>query len=199
MVKEAYLSVNNNVTKNKVYICYSTMKKLFKNGMPIENVLSKKSKYAYPIMKEALENGLDPNVRDVSDYKSMSPLHMVIGCSKMAELLIEYGANVNSVEFSWRTHTFTPLIGVAIHNKCMPVVKLLLENGADINMPDSNGWLPLDQILLCTTTVYPQDSLFYKSLLELGAKHSEKGLTITHKIDKLIKRIGECLIAKAVE
>lgn len=101
--------------------------------------------------RELLDNGADPNILDESGQPILSSsIDMIhVGCSqksnsercnlcikigKCSELLIKYQANVN-IQYGdgW----------TALHNavctKQISYVKMLLDNGADYNIPNKKG------------------------------------------------------------
>ena len=63
-----------------------------------------------------------------------------LGCSRVASALIGAGANVNMVAMG--KDGTTPLICAAEAGD-LPIVKLLLKHGAEVNLPDSSGLTPL--------------------------------------------------------
>ena len=93
--------------------------------------------------------------------------------SKIVKLLLELGVNVNK---KGRFYEATPfLLACAIGH--LPIAKLLLENGADI---DANVNLLNGATTSLHTAVIDQNSAIAKLLLENGCKtevRSQKGLT----------------------
>ena len=89
-------------------------------------------------IKELLEKGTDPNIRDGSGN---TPLHFAAskGCVEVARLLLEHGADPNAQDKSGKT----PL-HVAAFNGHVDVVRLLLEYGADPSIRNRDGKTPLD-------------------------------------------------------
>jgi len=89
-------------------------------------------------IKELLEKGTDPNIRDGSGN---TPLHFAApkGCAEVARLLLEHGADPNAQDKSGET----PL-HVAAFNGHVDVVRLLLEYGADPSIRNRDGKTPLD-------------------------------------------------------
>lgn len=88
---------------------------------------------------DLLEKGADPNVSSRNEFK-VSPLHSACATSnlKMAELLIQKGADVNAKQM----HGVTPIHSAA-HNGQTALVQLLIDNNAEINAIMDNGQTPL--------------------------------------------------------
>ena len=88
-----------------------------------------------------IENGADLNM---PDSKGWTPILTSIDEDKednifILKLLIEKGANVNFINdnVNW-----TPMTK-AIDCNQIECVQILIENGADLNMPDPKGWTPI--------------------------------------------------------
>ncbi len=88
-----------------------------------------------------LDRGAEPNAKG----RPESPLHCAAGASrtKVLKLLIARGGNVNH---KGGTAGRTPLHVAIRRGGSMETVKLLLENGADINALDENGETPLHEV-----------------------------------------------------
>ena len=93
-----------------------------------------------------LDYGAD--IEAISDYRRRTPLFEASywGITERVELLLERGANPNSLDI-WG---YTPLHGAVFNYKYNPTsqiveaVRLLLSNGADINLNSRYGRAPLD-------------------------------------------------------
>lgn len=86
------------------------------------------------IARRSLVAGADPNYRH-------SLLQTAIwGHVEIARLLLQYGARMNEQA----SDTGSTALHVAVRNKHLELVQVLLEHGADINMRDYRGNTPLD-------------------------------------------------------
>lgn len=88
-------------------------------------------------LKKLLELGIDPN-----DWTAYSPLRdaVVHGDIQMIRLLLNHGANPNSK--NERENGSTPLVAAAARGEPIdypPIIKLLLEKGADLDIKDNEG------------------------------------------------------------
>ena len=92
------------------------------------------------IIDSLIESGADVNITQNTD--SLTPL-MNAECPEVAESLIAYGANVNSVNY----YGATALIIYANNldeEVALPLVRLLLDNQADKSIRDSSGQTALN-------------------------------------------------------
>lgn len=95
-------------------------------------------------VKSLLRSGADPNA---SDDQGLTALHLacITADYGIAELLLDFGANVNALAGS-ELEGFTPLVSasgsVASDSAAESTVSLLLKRGADPN-PGGNGMSPL--------------------------------------------------------
>lgn len=108
--------------------------------------------WAYNITKLLLEKGADV---DAKDEQGFTPLHKSaalkdsneLSC-KIAKLLIEYGADVNNRRKPGFVSRYggnnTPL-HEAVWARNLPMVKLLVENGADVNAKNNQNYTPLHE------------------------------------------------------
>ena len=106
-----------------------------------------------------------PDVLAIDD-RGKCPLHIAAENDNLecAQLLIEADKDcVNYTDFMWRT----PLHLSSVYCHDLKVIKLLLQNGADVNARDDRRWTPL---LYVATAGCPQCT---KTLLENGAKLNE--------------------------
>lgn len=96
------------------------------------------------ISKLLLQHGADPNI---PDKNGSSPLHFAAqaGYADIVELLLKNGAKVNERSGGHNTAlAFACGYGAkSLHHPNAKVVALLLEHGADPNIPDKNGNTPL--------------------------------------------------------
>jgi len=113
-----------------------------------------------------------------TDFASSTPSEQVIIATKIVRLLVELGADVNSVgEFGW-----TPLHSAAYHGR-NDIIKVLIENGANLNAMDELGQTPLSISYAVVTPAgnyayYQSPRTFRRStvdlLLSLGATPLEE-------------------------
>jgi ankyrin repeat protein len=93
-----------------------------------------------------LEHGADVNRRD---KHNQTPLHLAIGQDrvKLAELLLENGADANA-----EINGMTPLHlllgrGIKVEGDAVDLVSFLLKHGAEVNSRDKNNQTPLHQAI----------------------------------------------------
>ena len=139
------------------------------------SLLHRTAYFGYLEMIELLiDNGA--NV-DILDEDHFTPLHSIIEGNEdnwfdTIELLIKKGANVNSYMY-WRDRKESEskesiLITAIKYEMHIEVIKLLLENGADVDFIDANGDKAIN---------YAYDLIFYKAfelLKEYGAEYDGK-------------------------
>jgi hypothetical protein len=92
-----------------------------------------------------LKSGIDPNF-GIGEHKT-SPLKAatIMGHFPIVKLLVRSGANVNE---KYSDHYVATPIWYAANNGDFEIVEYLLDNGADPNVEDRNGWTPLRQAKL---------------------------------------------------
>ena len=112
--------------------------------MAIRNQLEIRNQ-SVDIVQLLLEFGAKPNLlKDNYDY---DPLHYACCCIwpnseaqlKCVQLLVKYGADVNSKDFNGQTPLQMVLPCGHISKNSLPLANFLLENGADINAQDLVG------------------------------------------------------------
>src|SRR6267143_194488 len=84
----------------------------------------------------------DPELIHAYSPDGWTPLHLNFGNVEIARLLIDSGADINSV--SKNKFTATPLQG-AVVNKSIEVGRLLLARGANVNPRNDDGGNPLHE------------------------------------------------------
>jgi uncharacterized protein len=105
----------------------------------------------YEISKLLLELGADPNIHD--NFTGSSSIFVALdkcinslsGDTKFVKLLLKHGAKVNDIqtESIAKKHALSPLSMAS--SGSLPVVKQLVEMGADVNFPYIDGNSPLFQ------------------------------------------------------
>ena len=157
-------NLNYNKTKDKLYKALKeekdvdTIKDLLVKGAdPNEDFFDKKEKtYSNPlimaiknhsvdIVQLLLESGAKPNL--LKNKYGYDPLHYVCRCIwagseaqlKCVQLLVKYGADVNSKNSYGQTPLQVLFPCGSIYTSDLPIANFLLENGADINAQDLCG------------------------------------------------------------
>ena len=107
-------------------------------GTPIEANLGRRLLYhaldicppekRWRMVQLLLEHGISPNVR----AQFYTPLQTAVAAGEVeiARILVQYGANVNAHPWDSRFSRQPPLM-MAVRQRSPPLVRLLLENGAD--------------------------------------------------------------------
>lgn len=108
-----------------------------------------------PAVATLIKHGADVNAEG-SDGNS--PLH-VVRSVECAELLIASKAGVNDVNDKGQTPLHTCIMRGMIRDPDIAVVKLLVDNGADLNAVDKDGRRPLDCFLA------PENREFFAKLI----------------------------------
>lgn len=99
---------------------------------PLHCAMNRSSEKYDSGVDDLLRNGADPNAANAS---GRTPLHFALR-AKSTELVISYGGNVNARD----SRGLTPLHSAITRlNKSFPIVKVLLEAGAAVNMKSKNG------------------------------------------------------------
>lgn len=89
-------------------------------------------------VQQLLDSGSDPNVSDEEGWTALMWAAQN-NDTAIAEALIEAGADLDIAEVIYEETALT----VALYNDSKETVALLLEQGANANLQDSNGWTPL--------------------------------------------------------
>lgn len=89
-------------------------------------------------VQSLLASGSDPNVTDEEGWTALMWAAQ-LNDTEMASALIEAGADLDFVEFSYEETALT----IALYNGSTDLAALLLEKGANPNLQDSSGWTPL--------------------------------------------------------
>lgn len=92
-----------------------------------------------PGIQFCLERGVDPNFRSA---KHFTPLYSAImnGNAKSVQALLEGGADPNLHD---SLNSFDPPISIAVFTIRLPMVQLLLDHGAQVDILDTSGKTPL--------------------------------------------------------
>jgi ankyrin repeat protein len=96
----------------------------------------------FKVVEALLEAGaLASPEKDCFDNKTPSPLYLAAqsGHFDVAKILLEYDADPN---FVVREKGTTPVL-TAVYKGAIKTVELLLDHGANVNCPNSDGWCPL--------------------------------------------------------
>lgn len=96
------------------------------------------------ILSYLIDSGASPNIADISGHTA---LHYActppIGHAEITKLLLEKGANVNAQNRYGEVPIFLPFQGGDV-----TLVDLLMEHGADLDIPDGNGNSPRKMCLI---------------------------------------------------
>jgi ankyrin repeat protein len=143
------------------------------------------------IIEIFIKNGADIN--KLTNNESMTLLHYAVYYHMNIDIikfLINKGANINAVGRSGKT-----IINDAISNNDLKTVKLLIENGVDLNLPDYIGFKPLHRAMLNYTLDRSNTMILIKTLIENGVdlnKINLNGKTLFY--DAILMNIDETII-----
>ncbi|MBK9249762.1 MAG: ankyrin repeat domain-containing protein [Ignavibacteria bacterium] len=143
----------------------------------------------YSSCKTLLEVGADVNIHDTYSGKSAIIIAAAVfndidDNTRFVKLLLSHGADPSDAEVGDRKHghwtRFTPLTySTSISKTRLPIVKVLVEAGANINYRDENNFSALSSALLASdyevVLFLLQKGADYKSVIVDRAKYSETG------------------------
>ncbi len=94
------------------------------------------------IVKLLLDNGADVNAKDVEEN---TPLHIASekGYTKVVNQLLTNKKSKNKININEKDNDWNTPLHMAANNNKIGIVKLLLDNGADVNAKDVLGIIPL--------------------------------------------------------
>jgi ankyrin repeat protein len=120
------------------------------------------------ILKELLTSGADANLLDGTAGLHALDQAAIHGRPEIAELLIAFGADLNAKD---SLYGGTPLHYAVSYfldasKTHSNVVRVLIDNGADVNATDSHGLTPLS----LARRNFPNAGLLHNMLLEAGAR-----------------------------
>lgn len=120
-----------------------------------------------------LVNGAEPNISKKGDD---GPLHYacMYGKNKAAIMLIEHGADVNAKG----GYNRTPLIYTATNGKSPELVKVLLENGADIHATNEAGENAFFEMITQGNTNIEIAKILLKNGISVNSKSKHYGMLI---------------------
>ena len=133
-------------------------------------------------VRSLIATGADVNLKD---HNKLTPLHIAcfIGSENIADLLIKNQANIN-IDITEKPIVESPLHLASLKNH-HEIVRLLLENGADIDAIDKNGKTPLNYAMSANSTETIEE------LIKRGANpdiKDEHGNLPSHYLDHLAQR-----------
>jgi serine/threonine-protein phosphatase 6 regulatory ankyrin repeat subunit B len=104
-------------------------------------------------IQRLLAEGSDVNV---ADFRGWYPLHRAVekNNAKLTKLFLESGAKLENrlaPNHCMGYNTECTALSIAVQNSNLDLVKLLIDNGADVNSKDSSGWTPLHTLLVPST------------------------------------------------
>lgn len=112
-------------------------------------------------IEDLLDQGANPNTRGGNEVYAMPVLNTAISAGRLdiVKLLIKYKANVNIPE---SYNKMTPLHRACYmpNNSSLEIVKLLIENGADLSIKDGHDRTAFDVAKTCKTE-YSQPIIAY--------------------------------------
>lgn len=129
--------------------------------------------------RQLLERGAD---QTLANKNGLTPIMQAMNykCYEAAAILIEHGANIKGEAGAY-------LLMMAIDNKSLPGVKLLIENRLDVNST-SKGMTPLQQ------AVKDSQVAIVRSLLEAGANPNLQGDNEPYPLAIAIKKGHELIV-----
>jgi len=99
---------------------------------------------AIDVVKYLLENGADPNCMNTEERLSVLSMACRRNNYDMAELLIENGALVDGLgDNEWTDYVFYPILD-AVGSGNIHLVRLLIDNGCEIDVSDRQGDTPFN-------------------------------------------------------
>ena len=133
-------------------------------------------------LKFLLENGCPPDVQDICRHTALShATEIPESNADIARILITHGANVNHPDI----YGMTPIFG-AVMLADSKAVDVLMEGGADLDIPDADGSCLRDTYLLCgpkvTAVIHAWERRRAGEKMPLG----EKGCAVCGKVGKLL-------------
>jgi len=118
------------------------------------------------IALELIDAGANVNAVITDErYKGKTPFYFACrdGNTQVAKLFLKKGANVNDVDANAVDTFGEPLLSLALHDNNLEMIRLLLELGANPNIADGYGYMPL-----CVACANNKLSMV-RLLLEYGA------------------------------
>ena len=99
----------------------------------------------FDVVRDLLEHGIDVDAH--ANIEHSTPLHLASYCGgfKVAQLLLDYGANINVQDKTGRTPLHWTVIDMTddLEDYFFDAVRFLLEHGANVNAPDDDDATPL--------------------------------------------------------
>lgn len=133
------------------------------------NAANSHIKDPYGEVRWLIQNDVNIDVRNEKDQTGLMLACMQASersTNQMVKLLIELGADVNAEEDDYNTILFTPLYYAIIQNGDNETVRLLLQAGADPNLPCNDT--PLENVV-----IYQDNLELTELLLQHGANPDE--------------------------
>jgi ankyrin repeat protein len=97
-------------------------------------------------LEDILKTAANPNYKDKDNWTALGKAVSDFANTKKVKILLDYGADVNQTSGSAEQ---TP-IAIAIGAENTLIYAMLLDNGADINIPNRHNWFPIMSLALNT-------------------------------------------------
>ena len=117
------------------------------------------------LIKHLINEGADVNAKDSENYSVLNRA-CVYGMTEIVSILIDKGAEVQNDFNVFGTHP----VHFSAYNGYVDITKLLLQNGADVNIPNKWGITPLH------FAAYRDNASMIKFLIENGAERNTRDL-----------------------
>ncbi|BAY86527.1 serine/threonine protein kinase [Calothrix parasitica NIES-267] len=155
----------------------------------VRYINAKSKRLRLPLMKLLVEKGANINIQN---YQGYAPLHLAVKQNdrEIVKYLIRKKAKV---DIRTKNNAETPLMLAAKETAEIPIVKILTDNGADVNAKESDGNTPLHIASMNTQKSKDIIRLLVKSGANINAK-ANNGKTPLHNAIKVGKNRVKVLV-----
>ncbi|KAH8093086.1 ankyrin repeat-containing domain protein [Cristinia sonorae] len=144
------------------------------------------------LLKYLLRSGAPPDVEDIAGYTALNHATMNYGSKvDLARILLENGANPNH-----RTRYGAVPILDSMQSAQIECIELLMEFGADLDIPDADGVLPSQFFVGAGPKIAAVVSKWLRKRSGEDAPLDEKKCKTCGKTEGSLKQCGKCHIVK---